>query len=81
MEMHNVHDAKTHFSKLLDRVERGEQIVIARNGRPVAQLAAYQPRRRRRVRPSAWKDLVPDISLEEFDAANEEIARDFGMLD
>lgn len=81
MEMHNVHDAKTHFSKLLDRVERGEQIVIARNGRPVAQLAAYQPRRRRRPRPDAWKGLVPDISLAEFNAADEEIARDFGMLD
>lgn len=81
MEMHNVHDAKTHFSKLLDRVERGEQIVIARNGRPVAQLAAYQPRRRRRPRPDAWKGLVPDISQEEFDACNDEIARLFGAVD
>jgi prevent-host-death family protein len=34
----NVHEAKTHFSRLLGRVERGEEIVIARAGRPVARL-------------------------------------------
>lgn len=34
----NVHDAKTHLSRLLERVERGEEIVIARSGRPVAVL-------------------------------------------
>jgi prevent-host-death family protein len=34
----NVHEAKTHFSKLLARVERGERIAIARNGVPVAEL-------------------------------------------
>jgi prevent-host-death family protein len=31
-------EAKTHFSALLDRVERGEEIVITRHGRPVAKL-------------------------------------------
>jgi len=34
----NVHEAKTHFSKLLARVEAGECIVIARGGKPVAEL-------------------------------------------
>ena len=34
----NVHEAKTHFSKLLERVEAGEDIVIARYGRPVARI-------------------------------------------
>jgi prevent-host-death family protein len=34
----NVHHAKTHLSKLLERVEDGEEIVIARNGKPVAKL-------------------------------------------
>ncbi len=32
------YDAKTHLSDLLDRVERGEQIIITRHGRPVARL-------------------------------------------
>ncbi|RNL60763.1 type II toxin-antitoxin system prevent-host-death family antitoxin [Nocardioides marmoriginsengisoli] len=42
--MVNVHEAKTHLSKLLERVENGETIVIARAGKPVAELRAYSPR-------------------------------------
>lgn len=34
-------DAKTHLSQLLDRVERGERIVITRNGKPVADLVPH----------------------------------------
>lgn len=34
----NVHEAKTHLSRLLARVEAGEEVVIARNGKPVARL-------------------------------------------
>ena len=34
----NVHEAKTHLSRLLDRVEAGEEVVIARSGRPIARL-------------------------------------------
>jgi antitoxin (DNA-binding transcriptional repressor) of toxin-antitoxin stability system len=36
----NVHEAKTTLSKLLDEVERGGRVVIARNGHPVAELRA-----------------------------------------
>jgi len=39
MQLVNVHDAKTHLSKLLDRVAAGEEVVIARNGKPVARLS------------------------------------------
>lgn len=38
----NVHEAKTHLSRLLVRVEAGEEIVIARSGKPVARLVAYR---------------------------------------
>ncbi len=38
----DVHEAKTHLSRLLVRVEAGEEIVIARSGRPVARLVAYR---------------------------------------
>lgn len=38
----NIHEAKTHLSQLLARVERGEEIVIARNGRPIAVLSRYR---------------------------------------
>ena len=37
----NVHDAKTHFSKLLSRVESGEEIVIAKAGKPVARMTPF----------------------------------------
>lgn len=39
----NVHDAKTHLSALLDRVLRGEEIVIAKAGTPVARLTPLLP--------------------------------------
>lgn len=41
----NVHQAKTQLSRLLERVEAGEEIVIARNGKPVARLVSYEGRR------------------------------------
>jgi prevent-host-death family protein len=45
MTMVNVHEAKTHLSDLLARAERGEEIVIARAGKPVVRLEPIQPRR------------------------------------
>lgn len=41
----SVHGAKTQLSKLLDLVEDGEQVVIERHGRPVAQLVPIRKRR------------------------------------
>ncbi len=35
----NIHHAKTHLSKLIERAEAGEEVIIARNGKPVARLA------------------------------------------
>ncbi len=49
MEKVNIHDAKSRLSQLLERVEAGEEIVIARAGRPVARLAPLaddKPRRK-----------------------------------
>lgn len=43
----NVHEAKTHLSELLARVEQGEEIVIARAGKPIVQLVPYESRARR----------------------------------
>lgn len=45
----NVHDAKTHLSKLLDRVHAGEEIILAKAGKPYAKLvpiASDKPKRR-----------------------------------
>jgi prevent-host-death family protein len=41
MTVFNVHDAKTHFSKLLERVLNGEEVVIAKAGKPVARLLPF----------------------------------------
>jgi prevent-host-death family protein len=38
MDTVNVHEAKTHLSRLLERVEAGEEIIVARNGKAVARL-------------------------------------------
>ena len=48
MDKINVHDAKTQMAKLLERVERGEEIIIARAGRPAAMLVPLASRRGRR---------------------------------
>lgn len=42
MQTVNIHDAKTRFSKLLEQVQSGEEIVIARAGQPIAKLIAWQ---------------------------------------
>jgi prevent-host-death family protein len=43
MQTINVHEAKTHLSRLLDRVALGEEIVLAKAGRPVARLVPVRP--------------------------------------
>lgn len=52
----NVHAAKTRLSQLLARAERGERIIIARNGKPVAQLGPAP--RAKRVAPSPDDPLL-----------------------
>lgn len=55
MKVVNVHEAKTTLSALLAQVEAGEDVVIARNGRPVARLVAVPKPARRE--PGAWRKL------------------------
>jgi prevent-host-death family protein len=52
MGVFNVHDAKTHLSRLLDRVAQGEEVIIAKSGRPVAKLVrvAAEPRKPGRLK-------------------------------
>lgn len=42
MTVFNIHEAKTHFSKLLIRVMSGEEIVIAKAGKPIVRLLPYE---------------------------------------
>lgn len=43
MKQINIHQAKTHLSKLVERAAQGEEIVIAKAGKPLARLTAYVP--------------------------------------
>lgn len=54
----NVYEAKTHLSQLLDRAAAGEEIIIARAGRPVARLVALAEPVSRPRRPGAWRGQV-----------------------
>ncbi len=49
MKVVNVHEAKTHLSRLLKSVAEGEEIIIAKAGKPIARLAPVAGRSRRRV--------------------------------
>ncbi|MCX6056138.1 MAG: type II toxin-antitoxin system Phd/YefM family antitoxin [Chloroflexi bacterium] len=72
MIIFNIHDAKTHFSKLLERVSKGEDIVIAKAGKPVARLLPYVAEDVSPRFPGIDRDkviLMPDFDapLPEFD--------------
>jgi prevent-host-death family protein len=62
----NVHHAKTHLSKLLERVAAGEEVVIARAGHPVARLVAISPEQPRR--PGLAKGRLTDAFFEPLPA-------------
>ncbi len=71
----NIHEAKTNLSRLLRRVSAGEEIVIAKAGRPIARLVPVMQKPARRVPGSAAGQviIVPD-----FDAPlPEDILRGF----
>lgn len=65
----NVHRAKTELSRLLARVEAGEEIVIARRGEPVARLVGCKPPGKRQPDTLKGKLAIPDSF---FDALPEE---------
>ncbi len=64
MSVVNVHQAKTELSRLLVRVEAGEEVVIARRGEPVARLVACKPRGRRKPDVLKGKVTIPDSFFE-----------------
>jgi prevent-host-death family protein len=72
----NMHEAKTHLSKLVARAAKGEQVIIARAGKPVVRLVAVEaPARPKRTGFLKGEIAVPD-DFNEMGAA--EIATLFG---
>ncbi len=70
----NVHDAKTHLSRLLARVEEGEEIVISRAGKPVARLVPFTSVRLPR-QLGVWEGRV--VVHDDFDELPEDIMAAF----
>lgn len=76
----NIHEAKTSLSKLIEAVKRGEEVIIARAGKPEVRLVAAEsvspsPEPKPKRQFGAWKGKVwfaPD-----YDQADAEIERDF----
>jgi len=60
MKTVNIHEAKTHLSRLLRRVLRGEEIIIARAGIPVARLSPIPTHRERVFGADRGLFVVPD---------------------
>ena len=58
----NVHEAKTHFSRLIDRAYAGEDIVVAKAGKPMVRLVKVEDAPRAKRTPGGWPELagVPD---------------------
>jgi prevent-host-death family protein len=73
----NIHEAKTNLSRIIDRVEHGEEIIISRAGSPVAKVIPLNRRVERRGRGSLRGQLVVAEDWDS-DEVNEAIARDFG---
>jgi prevent-host-death family protein len=57
MKTVNMHEAKTHLSRLIEDVAAGEEVIIARNGKPVARLLPVIARSRPRL-PGQWRGQV-----------------------
>jgi prevent-host-death family protein len=76
MAIINIHEAKTHLSRLLSRVQSGEEIVIAKAGKPIAKLVSVEKKLLKRtpgtakgrlkIKKSFFKPL-PDSILREFE--------------
>ena len=66
METVNIHEAKTHLSRLIERILLGEEIIIAKAGNPIARLVPYTPPKRRIVPPGAMKGEI--WIADDFDA-------------
>lgn len=61
MTVVKIHEAKTNLSKLIARVEAGEEIVIARGDKPVAKVVPVEAAPKKKRIPGAMKGILPDL--------------------
>ncbi len=61
METVSVAGTKAHLSKLLDRIEKGEEIVVTRRGKPVARLTPIRPRKSPLPALAEFREQIPPL--------------------
>jgi prevent-host-death family protein len=74
MEITNIHEAKTHLSRLINRAVAGEEVIIGRAGEPLVKLVPYRPQAGAR-QGGQWHGRV--WVAEDFDAPDPELERLF----
>jgi len=73
MQTFNIHEAKTNLSKLIEKTQNGEEVIIARAGKPVAKLVTYKEKLKKRLGFGALrgKIFIPDNFNDEDEEINE----------
>lgn len=71
MQIFNIHQAKTNLSKLIEKAQKGEEVIIAKAGNPVAKLSVYKEKSKPR-KPGLLKGkiFVPDNFNDEDEEIN-----------
>lgn len=75
MSITNIHEAKSRLSQLIEKAERGEEVIIARAGKPVAKIVPYDAKAKTR-RGGQWRGKIR--IADDFDELPEDIAEAFG---
>jgi prevent-host-death family protein len=78
MRITNIHEAKSQLSKLVERALEGEEVIIARAGRPVVRLVPVRDNESPR-KGGQWKGKVR--IADDFDVLPDDVARSFGIDD
>lgn len=77
MESVNMHEAKTHFSKLVARVQQGESVLIAKAGRAVARIVPVEPEQKSRLPRLGFLQGQGHVPLDWKELGREELEEDF----
>lgn len=76
MSISNIHEAKSRLSQLIEQAEKGEEVIIARAGKPVVKLVPFKPKAKVR-RGGQWQGKIH--IAKDFNELPEDIANAFGL--
>ena len=70
----NMRDARSNLSKLVRQAQAGDEVILARAGTPVEKIVPYMAEPRRSI-IGAMKDVIPEISNEDWEASDRDVAK------